>query len=112
MSATAALLRLLTAANVDPKQSSPGLKTRSAAGPGVILSLRCITPARGSHGNPYPAARIHNLVEQYGCVAVGGAGAASRSHAAHRPAHEPGCGQSGRPGPNCGVPSRPTGIGL
>ena len=25
---------------------------------------------------------------------------------------EPGCGQSGRPGPNCGVPPRPAGIGL
>ena len=80
----------------------------------IVPSIACTRPpAGGSHGNSHPTARIHiHTGRRSSCRAARGAGAAGRSHAAHWLAHEPGCGQSGWPGPNCGVPPRPAGIGL
>ena len=45
-------------------------------------------------------------------MAARGAGAAARADAAHRRAHEPGRGRSGRTGPHRGVPAGAAGIGL
>ena len=85
------------------------LKTAKALGLDVPPSLL----AARRRGDRMRAARVHHAARRRGGrVAARGARAAGRADAAHRRAHDPDRGRSGRPGPHRGVPAGAAAIGL
>src|SRR5262249_14256694 len=59
---------------LDPEPTSAGLKSRSAARPGVIIvTYSCMTPVGGAHDNPHPTPALHHAPRRRGRLPAGSA---------------------------------------